>query len=75
MMLDTIAMTLNDPTAMLDWREILLLLFALLEAVFRLTPSEVDNSIWNKISGLLRIILDFLIPNRKKGGGRHKNKA
>ena len=64
MMLDTIAMTLNDPTAMLDWREILLLLFALLEAVFRLTPSEVDNSIWNKISGLLRIILDFLIPNR-----------
>ena len=63
---------LNDPSAMLDWREIVILIFALLEAVFRLTPSEVDNSIWNKISGVLRIILDFLIPNRKKGGGRHK---
>jgi len=63
---------LNDPTALLDWKEILLILFALLEAVFRLTPSDNDNSLWNKISGVLRLVLDYIIPNRKKGGGRHK---
>lgn len=63
---------LNDPTALLDWKEIALIIFALLEAVFRLTPSEADNSLWNKISGVLRLVLDYIVPNRKRGGGRHK---
>lgn len=65
-----IAQLLNNPTELLDWKELALLVFATLEAVFRITPSEQDNSLWNKISGFLKYMLDFLIPNRRKGGGK-----
>lgn len=61
---------LNDPTQLLDWKELALLVFAVLEAIFRLTPSETDNSIWNKVSGFLTYVLDYIVPNRKKGGGK-----
>jgi hypothetical protein len=63
---------LNDPTQMLGWKELILILFTLVEAVIRLTPTEADNSIWNKISTVLKLVLDAVIPNRKKGGGRFK---
>jgi len=62
---------LNNPANLLDWKELALLVFGVLEAVFRLTPSEADNSLWNKVSMFLRYTLDYLIPNRKKGGGKH----
>ena len=62
---------LNDPTQMLGWKELILILFTLTEAIIRITPTEADNSIWNKVSTVLRLILDAVIPNRKKGGGRH----
>jgi len=65
-----IAQLLNNPAELLDWKELALLVFATLEAVFRITPSEQDNSLWNKLSGFLKYILDFLIPNRRKGGGK-----
>lgn len=63
---------LNDPTQMLGWKELVLIVFTLIETVIRLTPTEADNSIWNKISTVLKLILDAVIPNRKKGGGKHK---
>ena len=65
-----ILQVLNDPETMLGWKELLLVIFALTESIVRLTPSENDNSLWNKVSTVLRLILDAVIPNRKKGGGR-----
>lgn len=41
-------------------------LFALAEAVARLTPSERDNSIVNKVARFTLTILDVLVPNRSK---------
>jgi hypothetical protein len=61
---------LNDPSTILGWKELVLVLFTLTEAIVRLTPTQNDNSIWNKISTVLRLVLDAVIPNRKKGGGR-----
>jgi|TARA_R110002020_G_scaffold301894_4_gene517318 hypothetical protein len=63
---------LNDPSQMIGWKELILIVFTLVEAVVRLTPTETDNSIWNKISTVLRLIVDAILPNRKKGGGRHE---
>jgi hypothetical protein len=61
-----------NPVELLDWKELALLVFGVMEAVFRLTPSESDNSMWNKVSTFLKYLLDYLVPNRKKDGGRHK---
>ena len=46
--------------------------FALLEVGVRLTPSEKDNSLINKIVTFGTYILDFLVPNRTKSGDRFK---
>ncbi len=46
---------------------LLLLLLPFIEAVVRLTPTEKDNSILN----FLKYLIDMLLPNRAKGGGRH----
>ena len=48
----------------LDWQVILWSLVAILEVVVRLTPSEKDNSILNKVVW----VLGKLVPNKKKGG-------
>jgi hypothetical protein len=67
-----IQQVLNNPADLLDWKELALLVFGVLEAVFRLTPTDNDNSLWNRVSGFLKYILDYMIPNRKRGGGKHK---
>ncbi len=41
-------------------------LFFLAEAVARLTPSERDNSIVNKVARFTLTVLDVLIPNKSK---------
>ena len=51
-----------------DLIALLLAFIALLEIVFRLTPSEKDNTILQKIKNFL----DLIIPNFKKGGGKHE---
>ena len=61
-----------NPVELLDWKELALLVFGVMEAIFRLTPSESDNSMWNKVSTFLKYLLDYVVPNRKKDGGRHK---
>tara|TARA_R110001606_G_scaffold153901_1_gene295388 strand:+ start:293 stop:517 length:225 start_codon:yes stop_codon:yes gene_type:complete len=48
----------------LDWQVILWSLVAILEVVVRLTPSEKDNSILNKVVW----VLGKLVPNKKKNG-------
>ncbi len=60
---------LNDPMQYLSVKELILAVFAVAEVVVRLTPSEKDNSILNKVVSVSTYLLDFLIPNRKKGGG------
>jgi len=42
--------------------------FAVAEVVVRLTPTEKDNSIYNKV----KTIVDAILPNLKKDGGVHK---
>ena len=66
---------LDNPDSAMDLRSLALAVFALLEVVVRLTPSEKDNSIVNKIVTFGSYILDFIIPNRKKGGGRLRMKS
>jgi hypothetical protein len=65
-----LAQVLENPDSAMDIRALVLALFALLEVIVRLTPSENDNSIVNKVVTFGAYILDFIIPNRKKGGGR-----
>jgi|TARA_R110002050_G_scaffold232451_1_gene368157 hypothetical protein len=48
----------------LDWQVVLWSLVAILEVVVRLTPSEKDNSILNKVVW----VLGKLVPNKKKNG-------
>jgi len=50
-----------------NWVELLLGILAFAEIVTRLTPSEKDNT----VLGWIKSILNALLPNRKKGGGRH----
>lgn len=45
--------------------EIISVCMIVFELIVRLTPTEKDNTIYNKIKG----ILDSIIPNRKVGGG------
>ena len=40
---------LNDPTQYLSVKELILAVFAVAEVVVRLTPTEKDNSILNKM--------------------------
>lgn len=63
---------LDDPTQYLGWKELVLAIFAILEVGVRLTPSEKDNSIVNKIVMFGTYILDFIIPNRNKGGDKFR---
>jgi len=63
---------IDEPTQYMGLKELLLAFFALAEVAVRLTPSEKDNSIVNKIVAVSTYLLDFMIPNRKKGGGRLK---
>lgn len=63
---------LEDPTTYVGWKELVLAVFALLEVGVRLTPSEKDNSLINKIVTFGTYILDFLVPNRSKSGDRFK---
>ena len=46
----------------MEWKEILLALLAIAEIIVRLTPTEKDNSILNKIMW----VVDKLIPNKLK---------
>lgn len=63
---------LDDPTQYLGWKELVLAIFAILEVGVRLTPSEKDNSIVNKIVMFGTYILDFIIPNRNKSGDKFR---
>jgi len=63
---------LDDPTQYLGWKELVLAIFAILEVGVRLTPSEKDNSIVNKIVMFGTYILDFIIPNRNKAGDKFR---
>tara|TARA_B100001939_G_scaffold337133_1_gene341053 strand:+ start:625 stop:855 length:231 start_codon:yes stop_codon:yes gene_type:complete len=65
-----VAQVLENPESAMDIRSLVLAVFALLEVMVRLTPSEKDNSIVNKVVTFGAYILDFIIPNRRKGGGR-----
>lgn len=66
----------SDPPAVSDktfadllkenWMVVLAGLLGFVDIIVRLTPTEKDNSILNK----LYKILDFLIPNFKAGGGK-----
>ena len=44
-----------------DTRVIVWMVLGLLEVVFRLTPSEKDNSILNKVR-----VVEFILPNKAK---------
>lgn len=61
---------MENPLDLMTWREAILALFALIEVVLRLTPSENDNSVFNKVVSFATYILDFVIPNRRKEGGK-----
>ena len=55
----------------IEFSSLIWLVIALLEIVVRLTPSEKDNSILNKVIWLC----DKLIPNNAKKGGKHLVKS
>ena len=61
---------MENLVADLNWTEIIALLILIGEAIVSITPSEKDNSILLKI----KKVLNFVIPNLKKGGGKHENK-
>lgn len=62
--------TILQVTPNVDLKLLVLAVFALLEVAVRLTPSERDNSVVNKIVKFGTILLDTIIPNKKKQGGR-----
>lgn len=51
-----------------QWILLGLAIFHVAEVIVRLTPTEKDDSILNKIKS----VLDAVIPNIKKGGGEFK---
>lgn len=59
----------------IDLKVIIMSVFALAEAVVRLTPSEKDNSIVNKVVSVGTYLLDFIIPNRSKRGKKFRIKG
>lgn len=64
-------MTPIDITGLGVWADLILALLVVAEVIVRLTPSSEDNSIVNNIGSWIRGIIDVLIPNRDKDGGRH----
>jgi hypothetical protein len=60
-----------DLTGLGVWADLILALLLVAEVIVRLTPSEEDNSVVNKIANLLRQLINFLVPNRDKNGGTH----
>lgn len=54
----------------LDTTTIIWSLVAILEVVFRITPSQKDNSILNKVIW----VLEKIIPNNSKGDDKNKFK-
>lgn len=50
-----------------NWVEAVTILLVVAEFIVRLTPTEKDNSIFNKIKNLL----DLILPNYAKGGKKH----
>jgi len=70
-----LAQVVEDPAQFMDLKTLLLAIFALAEAAVRLTPSEKDNSLVNKIVILGTYLLDFVIPNRSKNGKRFSVKG
>ena len=52
------------------WVLLLTGVICLSEIIVRLTPSQKDNSILNKVLN----IVDFLLPNLRKDGGKFVNK-
>jgi len=63
---------IDNPTEFLTWKELVLAIFAILEVGVRLTPSEKDNSIVNKVITFGTYILDFLVPNRNRQGDKFR---
>lgn len=61
-----------DFTQFVDLKVVILAVFALAEAVVRITPSEKDNSIVNKVVSVGTYLIDMLLPNRSKKGGFFK---
>jgi len=57
---------------LMGWKELVLAFIVLAESIVRLTPSEKDNSIVNKISTIVSYVLNFIIPNKSKSGGIFK---
>jgi len=60
-----------DLTGLGVWADLIIALLLVAEVIVRLTPSEEDNSVVNKIANLLRQLINFLVPNRDKNGGTH----
>ena len=60
-----------DLTGLGVYADLILALLLVAEVIVRLTPSEEDNSVVNKIANLLRQLINFLVPNRDKNGGTH----
>ena len=66
---------LENSANFIDLKVIIMSVFALAEAVVRLTPSEKDNSIVNKVVSVGTYLLDFIIPNRSKRGKKFRLKG
>ena len=66
---------LENSANFIDLKVIIMSVFALAEAVVRLTPSEKDNSIVNKVVSVGTYLLDFIIPNRSKRGKKFRMKG
>ena len=50
-----------------NWLELLIGLMAFIKIVTNLTPTEDDNKVFSYLDSILKAI----IPNYKKGGGKH----
>ena len=66
---------LENSANFIDLKVIIMSVFALAEAVVRLTPSEKDNSIVNKVVSVGTYLLDFIIPHRSKRGKKFRMKG
>ena len=52
---------------MTNWLELLIGFMAFIKIIVNLTPTEKDNKIFTWLDS----IFDVIIPNYKKGGGKH----
>lgn len=62
----TVGETIEPNFFIRNWGVLLMSLLGLADVVTRLTPTEKDNSILNFINS----VINAIIPNLKKGGGR-----